>query len=290
MPLLGAHMSIAGGLYKAVEAAAKCGMDVVQIFTGSPRSFPKPSAAHLPPVSEKESLAFQTSLSKLKIAHPLSHCSYLINFAAPDDTAWRKSIDFYALELRRAEQLRVPYVVMHPGSFTSSSEEAGLERIAQALDELHALLPNCKSHCLLENTAGQGTNLGNRFEHLATILQKVKQPERVGVCFDTCHAFAAGYPMADRQEYLRTMQAFDQLIGLDKLRAFHLNDSKKGLGSRVDRHEHIGQGELGVEAFRHLLNDKRFRDVPMYLETPKGDHEGEEWDVINLRLLRSLVK
>jgi deoxyribonuclease-4 len=276
-------MSIAGGYHKAVDAAAELEMDVVQLFTKNNNQW------RAKPISDVEAEAFQAALAKSGVTHPLSHSSYLINLAAPDDELWRKSIESMVVELERAEQLGIAYVVMHPGSYTTSSEEIGLARIAAGLDEIHRLLPKAKSQVLLENTAGQGSNLGWKFEQLAAILAQVKAPQRLGVCIDTCHAFAAGYPLIERREYLATIRALDEAVGLDKVRAFHLNDSKRELGSRVDRHEHIGHGHLGLEPFRHLLNDRRFRDIPMYLETPKDDCNGEPWDAVNLRTLRGLV-
>lgn len=284
MPLLGAHMSIAGGYYKAVDAAAELGMDVVQLFTKNNNQW------RAKPISDDEAQAFAAALAERKIARPLSHSSYLINLGAPDDELWQKSIDAMVVELERAEQLGIPFVVMHPGAFTTSCEEAGLERIVAGLDAIHQRLPKAKSKILLENTAGQGSCLGHRFEHLAIILERVRRRERLGICLDTCHAFAAGYPLGTKKEYQATMGELDRAVGLDNVQAVHLNDSKKELGSRVDRHEHIGEGKLGLEAFRLLLNDKRFRDRPMYLETPKGQRDGEELDAINLRTLRGLVK
>jgi len=282
MPPLGAHMSIAGGYYKAVEAAARCQMDCVQVFTKNNNQW------RAKPITADDARRFREALGAHKIAHPIAHDSYLINLAAPDETLWRRSIEAFAEELQRAETLGIPYVVTHPGAFTSSSEEAGLRRVAEALDEVHDLTRGIAAQCLLENTAGQGTCLGWKFEHLAAIIDGVRDPERLGVCIDTCHTFAAGYPLGTRTEYLATIRALDQTVGLERVRAFHLNDSKRELGSRVDRHEHIGLGKLGLEPFRHLLTDRRFRRVPMYLETPKDTRDGEEWDVINLRTLRSL--
>ena len=283
MSILGAHMSIAGGYYKSVEAAAKCAMDCVQLFTKNNNQWKAKD------ISEAEAKAFRDSLANLKITHPIAHDSYLINLAAPDDELWRKSIDAFAIELRRADQLGIPYVVTHPGSYTSTSEAIGLKRIIAAIDEVHAQTEGIAAQCLLETTAGQGTNLGNKFEHLAEILAGVKHAERLGVCVDTCHIFAAGYPLATPEEYADTFEKLDQAVGLKLVRAFHLNDSKKGLGSRVDRHEHIGEGMLGLEPFRHLLNDPRFKQIPMYLETNKEERDGEEMDVVNLRTLRSLI-
>ena len=297
MPLLGAHMSIAGGFDKAVERAAQAGCQTVQIFTTAPQKWPVPlpksptskAKRSGSPVPEGEILRFRAALATHDVGHPLVHNSYLINLAAPDDLVWRRGIEAMVLEMHKAEALGIPYVVAHPGAFTTSSEEAGLARIALALDEIQQRTSG-HTQCLLETTAGQGSNLGWRFEHLAAIIDQVAEPDRLGVCFDTCHVFAAGYGLKSRQEYLATMREFDRVIGLARLKAFHLNDSVREQGSRVDRHAHIGEGCLGLEPFRHLLNDRRFRQVPMYLETPKGTRDGEDLDVMNLRTLRSLIK
>jgi deoxyribonuclease IV len=283
LPPLGAHMSIAGGYYKAVEAAHAAGCNCVQIFTKNNNQWAGK------PLTVEEATKFKSTLVELKIAHPLAHDSYLINLAAPDDLLFKKSIDAFVIELQRAELLGIPYVVTHPGSFTTSSETVGLTRIAAALNEVHRQTRGLTTMCLLETTAGQGTNLGWKFEHLAEIISQVADPERLGVCVDTCHIFAAGYPLAERKDYLATIKSLENTVGLDRVKAFHLNDSVKGLGCRVDRHAAIGEGSMGVEPFRHLLNDKRFRTTPMYLETPKGTRDGEDLDVINLRTLRSLV-
>lgn len=284
VPLLGAHMSIAGGYYKAVDIAADCGCDCVQVFTKNNNQW------RGKPLSGDDIARFRGQLVARGITHPIAHDSYLINLASPDEALWRRSVEAFIDELQRADALGIAYVVTHPGSFTTSSEETGLRRVAEALDEVHAQSRGVKAQCLLENTAGQGTNLGWRFEHLAAILDSVKHPDLVGVCIDTCHTFAAGYPLAERKEYLATMRSLDKTVGLEKVRAFHLNDSKKPLGSRVDRHEHIGEGHLGRNPFRHLLNDRRFRRVPMYMETPKGQRDGVELDVMNLATLRGLIE
>ncbi|MDX1948263.1 MAG: deoxyribonuclease IV [Pirellulaceae bacterium] len=283
MPQFGAHMSIAGGYYKAALEARRCGCEVVQLFTKNNNQW------RAKEISDEEAERFAESLVELKIEQPLSHSSYLINLASPDDALWNKSIEGMVVELQRAERLGIRYVVMHPGSHTTSSEEAGLARVAEGLNRLHAALPQGKSQVLLEITAGQGSNLGWKFEHLAEILRQTKGAERVGICFDTCHAFAAGFDLRDAKIAKSMWRKFDDLLGLDRLKAFHLNDSKRELGSRVDRHEHIGRGQIGLEGFRHLLNDKRFRNIPMYLETPKEELDGEPWDVVNLRTLRGLV-
>jgi len=283
MSILGAHMSIAGGHYKAVEAAAQCGMETVQVFTKNNNQWTARD------ITAEEVERFADSLKQHGITQPIAHDSYLINLGSPDAVLWKKSIDAMVIELRRAAQLGIPFVVAHPGAYTTSSEEAGLKRIAQGFDEVHHQTRGVKSSCLLETTAGQGSNLGWKFEHLASILAQVKDPERLGVCVDTCHIFAAGYGLKTPAEYKETMRQLDKIIGIKLVKAFHLNDSKREQGSRVDRHEHIGEGKLGLEPFRFLLNDRRFRKVPMYLETPKGETKGIPWDVANLKKLRKLI-
>lgn len=283
MPILGAHMSIAGGYYKAVEAAKAAGCDCVQIFSKNNNQW------RAKPITDDEAARFRQALDEHGISHPLIHDSYLINLASPEAALWKHSIDAMVVELERADALGIPYVVAHPGAYVSSSEEAGLARIAAALDEVHRQTPDVAAQCLLETTAGQGTNLGWRFEQLAAILDRLNHPDRVGICIDTCHLFAAGYPLAPLKAYLKTIRELDRAVGLKRVKAIHLNDSKRELGSRVDRHEHIGKGHLGLEPFRLLLNDRRLRRVPMYLETPKGERNGKHWDKINLRTLRKLV-
>ena len=283
MPILGAHMSIAGGYYKAVEAAKERGCDCVQLFTKNNNQW------RAKDLTDDDAARFQKALAELGIKHPIAHDSYLINLASPDAELWKKSLEAYIVELERAERLGIPYVVMHPGAFTTSSEEEGLKTVVRAFDEVHRQTPGLKVVTLIENTAGQGSCLGWKFEQLAEIIAGCADPERLGVCIDTCHLFAAGYPLGTPKEYKATFKQLADTVGLDRVRAFHLNDSKQGLGSRVDRHEHIGRGKLGLEAFRLLLNDRRFAKVPMYLETAKEQEKGEEMDVVNLRVLRKLV-
>jgi deoxyribonuclease-4 len=287
MPTLGAHQSIAGGYYLAVERAAEVGCECVQLFTKNNNQW------RAKEITADDVSKFRAALKQHKIEHTLSHDSYLINLAAPDEVLWRKSVEAFAVELQRAEQLGIPYVVMHPGAFTTSSEEAGLKRIIESLDEIHQKIGKLKVCTLLENTAGQGSALGRQFEHLATILDGVAEPKRVGVCIDTCHLLAAGYPLSTQEDYETTIGKLDKIVGVKKVKAFHLNDSKKELGSRVDRHEHIGQGKIGLNGFRFLLNDPRFAKVPMYLETPKEDEDGDSttgtMDRMNLATLRKLV-
>jgi len=284
MPLFGAHMSVAGGLYKALLTAQAHGCQAVQLFTKNANQW---QARDL---SDDEIRIFRRTLRQTKLRHPTAHDSYLINLASPDETLYRRSIEAFIVELQRAEQLGLSYVVTHPGAHLDSGEEAGLERVARALDEVHQRLPDLRVRTLLETTAGQGTTLGHRFEHLARILALVAAPKRLGVCLDTCHVFAAGYALAPTSEYQATFDAFDRTIGLRWLKVFHVNDSKKPLGSRVDRHAHIGKGELGLEPFRLLVNDPRFRRHPMILETPKEEGDATDLDAVNLATLRGLVE
>ena len=283
MPILGSHMSIAGGYYKSVDAAAAAGCDCVQLFTKNNNQW------RAKPITDEDIDLFQQGLQEKGIKHPLSHASYLINLASPKDELWQKSIDSMIVEVQRADCLGIPYVVFHPGSYTTTDEETGIQRIVDALNHIHEQTADLDSIPLLENTAGQGSNLGYDFKHLGEIIRGVDEPDRLGVCIDTCHAFAAGYSMENAQEYEATIDKMKKGFGIRRIRAFHLNDSKKPFGSRVDRHEHIGEGEMGLEPFRLLLNDKRFAKIPMYLETEKGDRDGEDYDVMNLRVLRSLV-
>ena len=283
MPILGAHQSITGGCHKAVERARQCGCDCVQLFTKNNSQWAAKD------ITAEEARRFRSALDELGISHPIAHDSYLINLASPDPRLWRRSVAAFAEELRRADTLGIPYVVAHPGAYTTGTQQQGLQNVIRALDAVHAKIGGLRTRCLLETTAGQGTALGWQFEHLAAILDGVKEPDRLGVCFDTCHVYAAGYPLRTTKEYRATMRKFDRLVGLGRIKAFHLNDSRRELGSRIDRHEHIGRGQLGLAAFRHLLSDQRFCDVPMYLETPKDQENGVDLDKINLRVLRRLV-
>jgi deoxyribonuclease IV len=276
-------MSIAGGYYRAVERAHEASCDCVQLFTKNNNQW------RAKELTDEDAEKFRSALKRLKISHPIAHTSYLINLASPDRMLWEKSVDSFRLELLRAEKLGIRFVVTHPGSYTISSDEQGIRRIVEALDTVHRQTQGIRAHTLLENTAGQGTNLGWRFEHLAAIIAGVAEPHRLGVSIDTCHTFAAGYPLESQQEYESTIAELHRVVGLRRVKAIHLNDSKKPLGSRVDRHEHIGRGKLGLEPFRHLLNDPRLAKTPMYLETAKEQENGEEMDVVNLRALRGLV-
>ena len=276
-------MSIAGGYFKAVAAAKQVGCSCVQIFTKNNNQWRAKA------ITKKDSDLFKSAMSEHQITHPLSHASYLINLASPNLDLREKSIDGMVIELDRAHALGIPFVVFHPGSFTTSTEQEGIDSIIQSLNAIHERTADLESIPLLENTAGQGSNLGWKFEHLHDIIDGVKDSERVAVCVDTCHTFAAGYPLGTKKEFDATITELEKIVGLQKIKAIHLNDSKQPFGSRKDRHEHIGEGEMGLEPFRLLLNDKRFKKIPMYLETEKGDRDGEDLDALNIKTLQGLL-
>jgi deoxyribonuclease IV len=295
MPRLGAHLSIAGGLPRAVDRAQASRCEALQIFTKSAGQW---RARPLPP---EEVARFRRRVEEAGLHPVVAPNSYLINLAAADPRLRAQSVAALAEELDRAEALKLDGLVMHPGSFTSGTAQDGLRLIAEGLTRILSLRPRSGPRILLEHTAGQGTNLGHRFEHLRTILDLLDAggagSGRVGVCLDTCHLVAAGYDLGSDEGYRATFDAFDRIVGLERLEVFHVNDSKKPCGSRVDRHEHIGKGCLGLEPFRRLLNDPRFEDHPMLLETPKLDtpesrrrSDVDPWDARNLRALRSLLR
>ncbi len=277
----GAHMPTSGGVANAFGHGERVGCETMQIFTRNQRQW------NAKPYSEQEVADYQQEEQRTGIHPVVSHASYLINMASPDDALWEKSIAAFGEELQRCATLAIPYVVVHPGAHTGSGEEAGLQRIADALNRLFADRVGEGVTVLLENTAGQGTTLGYQFDHLARLFDNCRYPQRLGVCFDTCHAFAAGYDLRTADTYHATFSAFEQVLGLDYIKVFHLNDSMHELNSRKDRHNHIGQGFIGVEGFHLLVNDPRFHRLPMILETPKDKNLTE--DVENLALLRSLL-
>jgi deoxyribonuclease IV len=283
MPLFGAHMSIAGGCHNALLTAQAYGCASVQLFTKNANQW---NARDL---TADEISLFRHTLRQTRLRFPMAHDSYLINLASPDESLYRRSIEAFVNEMNRAEQLRLRYVVMHPGAHIESGEDAGLLRVAAALDEVHARCANHRVRILIETTAGQGSTLGHRFEHLARILSLVAAPERLGICFDTCHVFAAGYALSPLSEYQATMRAFQKTVGLKRIKAFHVNDSLREQGSRVDRHAHIGRGKMGLEPFRHLVRDPQFRNRPMILETPKEDGD-TDMDAVNLAVLHGLAE
>jgi deoxyribonuclease-4 len=280
--LLGSHVSISGGLHKAFAIAQEIGCTAIQIFTKNATRW------KAKPLQQQEIDRFLKDWKASGITSVVVHDSYLINLGTPKKDLLQKSQDALLLELQRCEQLTIPYLVMHPGSHVGSGEAEGLKRVAESFDVIHSQTPGYKTRILIETTAGQGTNLGYRFEQLAKILELVQEPERLGVCFDTCHAFAAGYELRTEAGYNTTFEMFDKVIGLNRLKVIHLNDSLKDLGSRRDRHQGIGEGKIGLEGFRFLMNDSRFETIPKILETPKGDDPIAS-DKENLRILRTLL-
>jgi len=284
MPLFGAHMSVAGGLHHAVEAAVAHQCGTLQIFSKNANQW----AAK--PLQQDDIQVFRQAVKTAKLKFVTAHDSYLINLAAVDDTLYHKSLAAFTIELERAEALGLDYVVTHPGAHVGSGVEAGITRIVAAIDEVHKRCAGFKVKVLLENTAGQGSTLGVKFEELAAIRERVKEPERLGVCLDTCHLFAAGYEIHTKPGHAATFDEFDDLVGIKSLRLFHMNDSAKALGSRVDRHAGLGLGHIGLDAFRRIVNDKRFAKLPMILETPKEDDAGKPMDPINLGILRKLLR
>jgi deoxyribonuclease IV len=263
-PLLGAHMSIAGGVSQAPGRGNQIGCECIQIFTRSSRQW----AAKPYPAEEIE--AFKRARREAGIKSVVAHDSYLINLGATDDKLRRKSIDTFIDELNRCESLEVPFLISHPGAHMGAGEDVGIKTIAASIDQAHTACPGYKVKVTLEITAGQGSVLGSRFEQMARIFDSVKENDRLRLCFDTEHAFAAGYDLRTAEGYELAFAELDRKIGLKRLVAFHINDSMKPLNSHVDRHEHIGKGHLGLEAFRRLVNDARFVGIPMCLETEPG--------------------
>ena len=280
--LLGAHFSIAGGLHKAVFSASEYGCTALQIFTKNASTWKERR------LSAHDIKQFDAARKQTGIRSICSHAAYLINLASPDRHKHDKSIKALEHELVRSSQLSIPYVIMHPGSHMGAGEDKGLRRIAHGINRALGYVPDATCKLVLETTAGQGSNLGYTFEHLAAISDMAKAGDRIGFCLDTCHVFAAGYDLRTKTAYQETIQAFDRVVGLDRLCVLHLNDAKKGLGSRIDRHEHIGKGTIGIDAFSFILNDPQFKGLPKILETPKKkgpiDH-----DRMNLNRLRSLI-
>lgn len=277
---LGAHMSIAGGMHRALERGTRIGCNAVQLFVKNTnqwrtRKLPREEISFF----KKEKAVFAPNFV-------LAHASYLINLASPNAKLLERSLNGLLEEMERANALGIPYIVIHPGSHRGSGEEQGLRRIARNLDELLSMRKTGGLQILLETTAGQGDTIGHTFEQLARIIDAVRANDRLGVCFDTCHAFAAGYDLRTKRAYEATLKTFNRVIGIERIKAFHLNDSVRALGSRVDRHTHIGTGALGLKAFSLLVNDARFFDRPMILETPKGSDDAN--DIRNLAVLRGL--
>ena len=279
--LVGAHMSIAGGIHHAFGHAERAGCKALQIFLKSSNQWKGKV------LTEEDRELYRAARLRSGIEPVVAHNSYLINLASPDPALYEKSISAFIEEMERANFLGVAAVILHPGAHMGSGLEAGIERVSEALNRsLDAVPPPVR--ILLETTAGQGSSLGHRFDQLAAIIDRVRQTGRIGVCLDTCHVFAAGYDIRTEAGYRSTLREFQRMIGLEMISVFHVNDCKKELGSRVDRHTHIGQGLIGLEAFRCLVNDRRFDRIPKILETPKG--EDLEEDRMNLSTLRGLVR
>jgi len=279
-PFLGAHVSVAGGVEKAPPRGHDLTCECVQIFSKNQNRW------KAKPLTDDSIVKFKAGVKEFDLKSVLIHDSYLINLASPDEKKLAMSMDAFIDEIDRADQLGVEQLVFHPGSHMGEREDSGLSKIAENLNRVLDLRPDSRVKLLLENTAGQGTNLGYRFEHLARIIELTEDKARMGVCFDTAHALAAGFDMREKEKYEETWNSFDDIIGLEYLSAFHLNDSKKDLAARVDRHENIGGGFVGTEMFRLLVNDERFAGLGMYLETPGGD----EAYLNDLRTLRFLVE
>jgi len=282
MDYLGAHMSIAGGLHKAVERGLAAGCGVIQLFTQNSNQW------RGKPVSDSEAALFRERREEAGLHDVVSHDIYLINLAAAPGQVRDKSLAGFQEEMERCARLGIDKIVMHPGSHLGEGEETGINRVVEAFDLLFEKAKDFTGKVLLETTAGQGSNLGYRFEQLREIRERSAHPGRFGICFDTCHTFAAGYDITTDEGYRQVFEEFDRVLGLESLLAFHFNDSKKGLNCRVDRHEHIGQGSMGLSGFRRIMNDSRFARIPKILETPKGDQD--EMDAVNLKTLRDLLE
>jgi deoxyribonuclease-4 len=280
--MLGAHMSIAGGVSRALDRASSIGSNAVQVFTKNNRQWAGP------PVDEADVARWKEQMTAQGIAYAVSHASYLINLASPKDEIWERSVLAYKDEILRAHAYGISHVVVHPGSHTGSGEAAGIARVASALNRIHGETPQCADTLtLLELMAGQGATVGSSFGQLRQIIDQTEDKTRVAVCLDTCHAFAAGYDLRTVEGYEAMMAELDHELGLAMVKCWHFNDSKGNLGSRLDRHIHIGEGEIGPAGFHYILNDPRWRGTAMLLETPKEEDLAD--DVRNLAALCALV-
>jgi deoxyribonuclease-4 len=280
--LIGAHTSTAGGVYTAIERATKMKFTAIQIFTKNNNRW------HANALKENEIIKFKDLFLKSNLGFILSHSSYLINLCSNNRVVLKKSRHAFIDELKRCELLGIPHLNFHPGSHGGEGEKDGIKIIAESLNICHEKTKNCKVTSMLEATAGQGTTLGYRFEQLQKIIDLVEDKKRMTVCIDTAHIFAAGYNIRDPKEYNIVVKEFDDIIGLKRLKCLHMNDSKKELGSRIDRHEHIGKGSIGKEGFINIMNDKKLEKIPKILETPKGKEMKEDW--INIKTLKKLIK
>lgn len=284
-PRFGSHLSVAGGMHHAIDAALRLGFDTAQVFVKNQRQW------RAPPLDPAMLQLWHQRRAAPGFGPIVAHASYLVNLASQDAALRRRSIAAVHDELRRCQALGVRYLVLHPGSAGEQRVSTALRRVAASLDRVLGGRPGPDVMLLLETTAGQGRTLGRSFAELGEILAALRGAEPVGVCVDTCHVFAAGYDLRDASAYAEMIAEAQRCVGLERIRCWHLNDSKGDLGSRLDRHEHIGRGRIGLRGFRHLLADARFRGLPMILETPKGlDQRGREHDAVNLRRLRAIVR
>src|SRR5215203_3386855 len=279
--LLGAHMSIGGGIHRAIERSCSISCSAMQIFVKNNMQW------FARPLEKTEITAFLRHAQRSQLDSVFAHANYLINLAATNPQFHANSLRALAEELTRADQLELPFLVLHPGAHLGAGSEAGLDKIVGSIDAVHTVLPKLKTKIALETTAGQGSCLGDRFEQIGHIIRNVREPERLVVCLDTAHVWAAGYDLTTEASTKKMFAEFERTIGLERLAALHLNDSKTARGSRVDRHEHIGKGKIGLAAFRFIMRDRRFRKIPKVLETPKEKDLAE--DVINLKTLRRLA-
>ncbi len=280
--LLGAHMSASGGVHTAVDRATSIGCTALQVFTKNNNQW------NAKPLTDDDIQNYKRKIAEASIAPVVAHDSYLINLCATNPDILKKSRVALVDELTRCEQLGIQLLNFHPGAHGGAGEDEGVKKIIESLNIAHNETKEFKVLSVVEATAGQGTAIGYKFEHLEKIINGVEEPNRMAVCIDTCHIFAAGYELRTEEGYAKTFREFDDVVGLDRLAAFHVNDSKKGLGAHVDRHEHIGHGMIGIQGFAFLMNDKRFASIPKILETPKSEDLHE--DVENMRELRGLVK
>jgi len=280
--LLGAHMSIGGGVHTAIERGCSINCTAIQMFLKNNMQW------FARPLTRDEIRAFLEHRQRGELLSIFAHANYLINLATTNPQFLANSIRALSEELTRADQLELPFLVLHPGAHLGAGEEAGLKKIVAAIDRVFRIVPEVKTKIALETTAGQGSCLGHRFEQISFIVENVREPERLCVCLDTAHVFAAGYNIGSETGVKKTFREFDLVIGLNRLAAIHVNDSKAARGSRVDRHQHIGKGQIGLDAFRFIMRDRRFRKIPKVLETPKGEELRE--DVANLKMLRCLIE
>lgn len=265
MPFLGCHVSISGGIANAPVRGAELGCEAIQVFTSNQLQW------HGSPISTAQAELFKTELAARGIIRVVAHAGYLINLASPEPGKLAKSRQALIEEIERCQLLGIEMLIVHPGSHRGGGIDQGLSTVARSLDYAFEAVPNSRLRILLETTAGQGSNLGDRFEHFSTIITRCNNPERLGVCFDTCHAFAAGYDLIMRRAYEKTWRWFAQVVGLERLYCIHLNDSRRECGSRIDRHANLGEGYLGWRVFERIVRDRRFAELPLIIETPGGD-------------------